>query len=1252
MKSLFVLLAVIVVGSRTQGQPESPSYVLKPCQIHSGMHSGSETQASSSAAYKVRIQEKGVDWMRLIFGDCFLSGQSFIRISSVKDGAHQELDNERLSTWHNTSMYFNGDAVDVELHLVPGDLNSFFTVKEVMVPGNSILVGGDCGGAPRYSSNIGAVGRIGPNGGTAFIALNGLYVTAWHVLHNETAPVLMFKIQDNGGNPTDQNDQYPVQTATITHGSDINGGAEDWAIFRVANNPSGEQPIQRQHNSYGIEQPDASNPTLRVIGYGVLYDSASPKWATQRYGDGARGSDQYGVLSYRVPGTNGNSGSPVVNTSSGKVWGIFALAGCSSIAGENSGPSMSNSNLWNALNAFSNVTVNQLRGGTQTSAGVDRWEYSTGDGYSNPILNGWFGATFATKSAGSTVKFRQGGFECLRGFQQIESGSKYNKWNTGGVDQTDVRNHHLFWVDQSFPLTVTSQFTQTMGGSTIKIDLIDLPGSYSGTLQFKDPWLIDFADPFLNNQLRNQGMNAPFYPVSAPFSISFASSYKGVFLGLDPSQGFLNYYSVNALSSQSTFNGYAGYFGYWTATNAHFQNSLSAQTALVFDADNAVVTANYKGIHLSNSTAAFSNNSQKKFVRTPDTYLHLVYESAGHVWYERSTDGGTTWTFANNSKPLDSQGAKLPAIDCSDNKIGIVWQERSGGIAQLRVARFEGLTMSQYYPLEVFINTSTPYTQNLNPVIAYNNDGRAIIAWENKNTMQYGGYNYVPGIALRYGVLGYLPTPPNWTTIDQKVISSTDVNCTNPTISVAKSPADPHLTQYFHIAWQYTQSSQYSYVKYCMMSANSSAVTVGSIYAASDGAGFWQNRRPCITVMNDISARLSWDGYTPWYLNRAIYRNINANGTLGGTIFNLGSGNVSQTSINGAADGTFVLGWVETYAPITNNFVKSSDLYAIKNFSTHGIGLQVNNGASFGSMYGMAFLTQSAPYSFAQSSNVGGIPKSTPKAVFTGRAVVASSAGRQFVCGIGDLLAGGQPVQFVPLPDDAFSGGRDSFGQFLKSQDFLVSADGDVSLTVFHGMVNPYDTTDVVDFTEDGQDIDFQVVLVDAKDGSVIKELGDYAVAKKHEFATQAVSYLLTFPKSAMSRSARAEIRVTNRGSAQYTVVDAISNAQMNASADVKPIAELLSMPEEKVASFEIGQNFPNPFNPVTRISYKIPDDGRVSIILYDQLGREVSRVLDQYQTSGRYTIEFDGSRLASGIYFYSIRAGKHQEVRKMILVK
>jgi hypothetical protein len=85
---------------------------------------------------------------------------------------------------------------------------------------------------------------------------------------------------------------------------------------------------------------------------------------------------------------------------------------------------------------------------------------------------------------------------------------------------------------------------------------------------------------------------------------------------------------------------------------------------------------------------------------------------------------------------------------------------------------------------------------------------------------------------------------------------------------------------------------------------------------------------------------------------------------------------------------------------------------------------------------------------------------------------------------------------------------------------------------------------------------------------------------------------------------------------------------------------------------FYLGQNYPNPFNPSTNIKYSIPAAGFVTLKVYDLLGREVSILLNEQQQAGTFDVVFDGSNLASGVYYYQLKAGELTATKKLMLTK
>ncbi len=91
---------------------------------------------------------------------------------------------------------------------------------------------------------------------------------------------------------------------------------------------------------------------------------------------------------------------------------------------------------------------------------------------------------------------------------------------------------------------------------------------------------------------------------------------------------------------------------------------------------------------------------------------------------------------------------------------------------------------------------------------------------------------------------------------------------------------------------------------------------------------------------------------------------------------------------------------------------------------------------------------------------------------------------------------------------------------------------------------------------------------------------------------------------------------------------------------------------EETPNTFSVSQNYPNPFNPTTTISYTLPQAGAVQIKIYDILGREVAKLVDEQKSAGKYSVQWNGSNYASGVYFSSITFNNQRLYKKMLMIK
>jgi hypothetical protein len=122
-------------------------------------------------------------------------------------------------------------------------------------------------------------------------------------------------------------------------------------------------------------------------------------------------------------------------------------------------------------------------------------------------------------------------------------------------------------------------------------------------------------------------------------------------------------------------------------------------------------------------------------------------------------------------------------------------------------------------------------------------------------------------------------------------------------------------------------------------------------------------------------------------------------------------------------------------------------------------------------------------------------------------------------------------------------------------------------------------------------------------------------------------------------------LKLKNRG-ANFTVSGSAKlNANINESINSFKVK---AVPD----GFALSQNYPNPFNPSTIINYRLPMSSFVTVKVYDELGNEVVTLVNEVKTAGNYSVEFNAGKLASGLYFYRMRAGNFAATKKLLLIK
>lgn len=326
--AVFALYAGVISLAFAQTAP-IPQRVV-PYSLSSGEIGNAAGEAQVAFAEVVSIA--GVPWMRLSLTGTVLADGSKLIITSLADGAQQNLNAETLAQWGSSSAYFNGDAVQVELLAAPGTDGNAVAVDAVIVGENEPGLLSQCGPTDdRVSSDKPERARLMNVGCTASIAnTDSCFITAGHCLSSPSrVNVVEFNVPPSLPSGAVQHPGPEDQYAVTNERDYTNGGVgNDWGVFTVfPNSETGLTPYEAQgsHVTPTSDVPGTSDD-VEIVGYGV--DSGVDN-QTQQIHSGPVYSVGGTTLRYRVDTEGGNSGSSVTYPDTLDVVAIHTHGGCS-----------------------------------------------------------------------------------------------------------------------------------------------------------------------------------------------------------------------------------------------------------------------------------------------------------------------------------------------------------------------------------------------------------------------------------------------------------------------------------------------------------------------------------------------------------------------------------------------------------------------------------------------------------------------------------------------------------------------------------------------------------------------------------------------------------------------------------------------------------------------------------------------------------------------------------------------------------
>jgi hypothetical protein len=652
------------------------------------------------------------------------------------------------------------------------------------------------------------------------------------------------------------------------------------------------------------------------------------------------------------------------------------------------------------------------------------------------------------------------------------------------------------------------------------------------------------------------------------------------------------------------------------------------------------------------------HSGQRGFIKDNfNGYLHNIYESYGQIWYERSADNGATWLLMNNGKPLNSYGnAKSPSV-CENSSLNLLYI-----VYQSDAFPYDGLVVTQY---SLSQNANTPnWSQSicLMEDFNYSNDYQPVIASMSGWSVVVCNPPSTSAAGLRAFNVYTNSTNNSFDHCSEFSLPNVDQNSSNPSIVAG--------CQRFHLVYEQSQTS----IRYYAWNASPA---VSSVVSSGSSAIF--NLQPVISLLNCQYPIVSWIGATynytgGYYPTNVLTRVGTSAGIFTGSI-NSVSGQIQSVSnasnvltqqktlitwsaLSGSnkiskwqkrdgttystpasmMNGAYYINGLSTQAATDANFLSPQALVfntgAFINYfipsTTNFVGGMVADGSTSGNGYGNVFL--------------GKISEEDTILTF-GRSGVASIKDIEFVFEIGDIVVGDSIIRFIEIPDTITYSSTTEINLHTRTNNFILSPQTNFYFSNIYFVVQKSDP-DTALSTNDA--VNFKVELVNAITDQVVGTFDNITYNKNNLEKFANIDYSVDCSGIA---SGEYYLRlVTNvNGIANYTLANIFND---NTTLSKKNFNKVNFTGSEIPITYELSNNFPNPFNPSTTIRYQIPQDGIVTLKIYDILGSEVATLVNEEKLAGKYEVNFNASSLASGVYIYKIQSGSFINSKKMILLK
>ncbi|MBI2419230.1 MAG: T9SS type A sorting domain-containing protein [Ignavibacteriales bacterium] len=629
----------------------------------------------------------------------------------------------------------------------------------------------------------------------------------------------------------------------------------------------------------------------------------------------------------------------------------------------------------------------------------------------------------------------------------------------------------------------------------------------------------------------------------------------------------------------------------------------------------------------------------------------------GSIWLEKSTDNGVTWQLMNNAHPLNTYEAESPSI-CSpcwnwqpNSNFVVAFQEKGGAAStESHISMvFATISPDVIYPKqEITPLSSLPFSVDASPVVTWGSQLKGMVLWktpkhDNADQDELDYCYFVADPYANFTITEYDRSFVFWV--------PTGVTLVHPTLSwESYSPPDK-----FHLAWEREENGIKSvYYTYGVPNTNNT-VDWQTSRNVSSGSGYQQNYNPSIISFQN-GARMCWVGQRSYIGEQGndgafLEKNIvfKDPDPVSWRFWDFGS-NVNPPSIANAGGSKYIVAWTE---PGSNGYTaKYTDNSSLRNARTilagTGKDVQLNNSPTpyFSDIYASIFNNAAAPYSFTTTAGLQTYDQIEPNS--GGREGIVVTDSCEFYFNLSDVEFEGQEVGFIDIPNDAPLENVAHLNTYACTKPFTVNAGSTLNYSVTYGIT---DSINAAAALAGGKTITFKVLLVDDATNEVLGTFDDVTYTETNAYRYANIAYEVDLT-GITDKIVRLKLcTATTISEPRLSMSDKNSNASIStAKGNTKKIK--LKLNTGKVTTYALDQNYPNPFNPATTISYQLPKAGIVTLKIYDMLGKEVKVLVNEYKESGKYTAEFNGAGLASGVYVYRLDCNDFSATKKLTLLK